>query len=212
MFKNLFGKKNSPNVEKFLESMKIDSEQGRIGIGYDLNILKEMNAEELQQVEAILIPRKDKDRRDVEALVAVNTPSAIQAVKSCLNSSNIEVKIHVAKLLKEKNIQDSIEDMVLNNLPLVKIGSGMVEILRLAKEYPTEKIKQKLIWCALHGNDTTRTHCAAMALFLYGKAESEFDNKQQIIFQFNLQDKAKRLEAFPELCKIIGVDPKDFLK
>ncbi|MFN3491122.1 MAG: hypothetical protein ACK40V_02785 [Anaerolineales bacterium] len=45
MFKNLFGKKNSPNVEKFLKSMEIDSEKGRAGIGYDLTILKELNAD-----------------------------------------------------------------------------------------------------------------------------------------------------------------------
>lgn len=211
MFKNLFGKKNSPNVEKFLESMKIDSEQGRIGVGYDLNVLKELNAEELEQVESVLIPRKDKDWRDVEALASINTPNAIQAVKSCLNSPNLEVRIDTAKILKKMNVVDQVEEVLLNTLPIVKISGGLVQALALAKEYPTEKVKQKLIWCALHGNDTTRTHCAAMALFLYGKASSEFDNNQKIIFQFGVQDKAKRMAAFPEFCQIIGVNPKDFI-
>lgn len=211
MFKNLFGKKNSPNVEKFLESMKIDSEQGRIGVGYDLNVLKELNAEELEQVESVLIPRKDKDWRDVEALASINTPNAIQAVKSCLNSPNLEVRIDAAKILKKMNFVDQVEEVLLNTLPIVKISGGLVQALALAKENPTEKVKQKLVWCALHGNDTTRTHCAAMALFLYGKASSEFDNNQKIIFQFGVQDKAKRMAAFPEFCQIIGVNPKDFI-
>lgn len=212
MFKNLFGKKNSPAVEKFLESMKIDSEKGRIGIGYDLKVLKELSAEELKQVEAVLIPRKDKDWRDVEALAEVNTPTALNAVKACLDSPNLEVRIFAAKFLKEKNILDRVEEVLLKTLPITKPGGGLVQALRLAKEYPTEAVKQKLIWCALHGPDVTRTHCAAMALFLYGKAETEFDNKQKIIFSFGVADKAKRLEAFPEFCQIIGANPADYMK
>ena len=112
----------------------------------------------------------------------------------------------------EKNITDRVEEVIINTLPITKVGGGLVQALALAKEYPTEKIKQKLIWCALHGNDTTRVHCAAMALFLYGKAESEFDNNQKIIFSFGVADKGKRIEAFPEFCQIIGVNPADFMK
>ncbi|MBL8050201.1 MAG: hypothetical protein JNM46_03185 [Anaerolineales bacterium] len=211
MFKNLFGKKNSPNVEKFIKSMEIDYAKYHNGDGYDLNVLKELNAEELKQVESILIPRKDKDWRDVTALAAINTSTALEAVKKCLESPNLEVRIFAAKFLKEKNIIDRVEEVLLKTLPIVKVGGGLVQALALAKEYPTEKVKQKLIWCALHGPDVTRTHCAAMALFLYGKAESEFDNNQKIIFSFNPPDKAKRLEAFPELCQIISVNPNDFM-
>lgn len=212
MFKNLFGKKNSPAVEKFLKSMEMDYQKWHNGDSYDLKALKELNAEELKQVEAVLIPRKDKDWRDVEALAEINTPTALEAVKACLESPNLEVRIFAAKFLKEKNITDRVEDVLLKTLPITKVGGGLVQALRLAKENPTETVKQKLIWCALHGNDTTRVHCAAMALFLYGKAESEFDNKQKIIFSFNIADKAKRIEAFPEFCQIIGVNPNDFMK
>ncbi|MFN3491121.1 MAG: hypothetical protein ACK40V_02780 [Anaerolineales bacterium] len=128
-----------------------------------------------------------------------------------MDSPSLEVRIFAAKFLKEKNIIDRVEEVLLKTLPIVKVGGGLVQALALAKENPTEKVKQKLIWRALHGPDITRTHCAAMALFLYGKAESEFDNNQKIIFSFNIADKAKRLEAFPEFCQIIGVNPKDFM-
>lgn len=211
MLKNLFNK-NSPAVEKFLKSMEMDYQKWHNGDSYDLNALKELNAEELTQVEAVLIPRKDKDWRDVEALAQIHTSTAREAVKACLQSPNLEVRIFAAKFLKEENIIDCVEEVIINTLPITKVGGGLVQTLRLAKENPTEAVKQKLIWCALHGNDTTRVHCAAMALFLYGKAETEFDNNQKIIFSFGVADKEKRKEAFPEFCQMIGVNPDDFMK
>jgi len=78
MFKNLFGKKNSPAVEKFVKNMEIDYAKYHHGDGYDLKILKELNVAELKQVESMLISRKDKYGRDVEALAEVNTPTAIE--------------------------------------------------------------------------------------------------------------------------------------
>jgi hypothetical protein len=95
-------------------------------------------------------------------------------------------------------------------LPSTKIGRGLTYALALAKEYPTELIKQKLLWCCVHGNDDIRIHCAAMSLFLYGKASSEFDRDQKIVFKFGNKDKAQRIEAFSELCQMIGVNPENY--
>jgi hypothetical protein len=109
------------------------------------------------------------------------------------------------------NILDRVEEIVVNTLPATKIGQGLTYALALAKDYPTELIKQKLLWCSVHGNDDIRIHCAAMALFLYGKASSEFDSTQRIIFRFGIKEKAKRIEAFSELCQMIGVSPDKYV-
>jgi hypothetical protein len=50
-----------------------------------------------------------------------------------------------------------------------------------------------------------------MSLYLYGKASSEFDKRQKIIFRLGIRDFDKRIEAFQELCQIIGVDPDRFI-
>jgi hypothetical protein len=210
MLKKLFGKKSSPALEKFLQSMKIGYAEWHDGTSYDLNALKELSGEEVEQVEELLISRKDQDWRDIEALAALKTPRAIEALQECLRSKNIDVRLFAVRYLKEMNIVDRVEEVVVNTLPATKIGQGMTYALALAKDYPTEGIKQKLVWCCLHGNDDIRIHCAAMALFLHGKAASEFDNSQRIIFKFGIKDKAKRIEAFPELCQIIGVNPDQY--
>jgi len=211
MLKKLFGKKSSPALEKFLRSMKIGYTEWHDGTGYDLRALRELSGEEVKRVENLLVSRKDQDWRDVEALAVLNTPRAIEALKECLRSKNIDVRLFAVRYLKEMNILDRVDEIVVNTLPSTKIGQGLTYALALAKDYPTELIKQKLLWCCVHGNDDIRIHCAAMALFLYGKASSEFDNNQRIIFRFGIKDKAKRIEAFSELCLMIGVSPDNYM-
>lgn len=217
MFKKLFGNKSTPTstknepMDKFLKSMNISYEAWRNGDSYDLNALKALSPAEIQEVEKILISRKDEDFRDIEALAALGTPAAIQALKDCLNSPNLSNRFHAVKCLKDAGIEDRVEETILNTLHLTRIGYGMVEGLRLAKEYPTEPVKRRLIWCTLHGTDDIRAHCAAMALYLHGKASSEFDNKQQIIFRVGAKNKELGNKVFPEFCELLGVNPKEFI-
>lgn len=230
MFKKLFGSKPSliasvskstqPShikvsgeaMDKFIKSMNISYEDWRNGNGYNLNVVKELSPEELREVEKVLIARKDEDFRDVEALAALGTPGAIQALKDCLKSPNYSNRFHAVQYLRDAGSEDRVEEIILSTLHLTSIGYGMVEGLRLAKKYPTEKVKHRLIWCTLHGNDDIRAHCAAMALYLYSKADSDFDNKQQIIFRVGAKNKEMGRKAFPEFCQILGVNPKDFEK
>jgi hypothetical protein len=202
---------SSPALLRFLKSMQIGFIEWHDGIGYDLAALKELDPQEINTIESLLISRKDEDWRDVEALADLATPAAIQALIDCLSSYNNEVKLFAVRYLKELNIVDRVEEVVVETLPHTKIGDGLTYALSLAKTYPSEGIKRAVLACCLNGNNDIRIHCAAMVLYLYGKAESDFDNTNQIIFEFREPDRAKRIEPFKKLCKTIEVDPQDFI-
>ena len=204
-------KQTSPAMRRFLQSMNIGYIEWHDGIGYDLAALKELQGAEREQVEGILIAHKDRDWRDVEALAALGTPRAIQALHNCLESVNKDARLFAVRYLKEMNIADRVEEIVTETLPQTRIGYGMTYALALAKDYPTNRIREKLLWCALHGNDDIRIHCAAMALYLYGAAPVEFDREQEIIFEFREKEEASRLTAFRVLCDIVGVEAERFL-
>jgi hypothetical protein len=197
---------SKPAMERFLQSMNIGYMEWHDGIGYDLDTLKEMNLKELNQVESLILSRKAQDWRDVKALAALNTPFTIQALKDSLASNNFDVRLFAVKFLKEMDIEDHIEEIVVNTLPLTKIGDGLTFALSLAEKFPTQRIRQTVLSCALNGNDDIRIHCAAMALFLYGKSKSNFDSSFKIVFEFRNPDRAQRLAPFIELCKLIGID------
>jgi hypothetical protein len=200
-----------PALQRFLDSMKIGYYEWHDGIGYDLDALNEMSPDELKQVEELMISQRDRDWREVETLAALNTPSTIQALKDDLESNNFDVRLFAVKYLKEMGIEDHIEEIVVKTLPLTKIGDGMSYALRLAETYPTESIRRTVLRCALVGNDDIRIHCAAMALFLYGKTSSSFDVNQKIVFEFRVPDRNARMVPFTELCRMVGVDPLEIL-
>jgi hypothetical protein len=204
--------KRGSALQRFLDSMKIGYIEWHDGIGYDLNALKELTHDELQQVEALIISRRDSDWRDVEALAALNTPFTIQALKECLNSTNNEARLFAARFLKEMGIEDRIEEIVVKTLPQTKIGEGLTYALSLAETYPTERIRREVLCCAFLGNDDIRIHCAAMALYLYGKAASNFDTHNKIIFDFRESDPGIRMKQFEVLCRQVGVDPIEILR
>ncbi|HEX2980761.1 MAG TPA: DinB family protein [Anaerolineaceae bacterium] len=196
-----------PALQRFLDSMKIGYIEWHDGIGYDLAALREMSAAERAQIEKTLIARKDQDWRDVEALAALNTPAAQAALVDCLKSANFDARLYAVKFLKELNVLDRVEDVVVETLPQTRIGEGMTYALSLAKDYPTERIKRTLLACCLDGHEEIRVHCAAMALYVYGKSSSPFDYNFQIIYDFHNPERAARQQTLAALCQMVGVDP-----
>ncbi len=197
---------------RFMESMNIDFYKWHDGIGYDLDALNELDNDELKELETLLISRKDSDWRDVEALAALNTPFSIQALRDTLTSPNLECRLMAVRYLKDLNIEDHIEEVVVRTLPETTIGDGMSYALMLAKLYQTEKIRRAVLCSALTGKDDIRVHCAAMALYLYGVSKSDFDTDFKIIYEFHERDLEVRKQIFERLCAMVGINPVDLLR
>ncbi|NSW54235.1 MAG: hypothetical protein HPY85_17165 [Anaerolineae bacterium] len=200
----------SPAMQAFLDSLQIDYYKWHDGIGYDLHALRQLRGAEQQQAEDLLVANRHRDWREVEALAALATPRAIQALHDCLESPNNDVCLFAARYLKEMGIADCVEAVVVATLPRTRIGYGMTYALALARDYPGERIRETVLRCALHGNDDIRIHCAAMALHLYGVTEQEFDPAFPVIYAVGTQAEPQRRAAFAELCRLVGQDPARF--
>ena len=137
--------------DRFMESMKIDFYKWHDGIGYDLDALNELDSHELKQVEELLISRKDSDWRDVETLAALNTPLTIQALRDTLVSPNRECRLMAARYLKDLNIEDHIEEVVIRTLPETTIGDGMSYRVNARealphRQYPPDDFALRAYW------------------------------------------------------------------
>lgn len=198
-------------LEQFFTSMNIGFYEWHEGIGYNIDALKELSSDEIKTVEKLLISRKDEDWRDVEALAALRTEATIQALKDCLDSPNLDCRLFAVRYLKEMGIEDHVEDVVIRTLPETRVGEGMTYALNLARDYPTDRVRNTVLRCALHGNDSIRVHCAALALLLHGKARTEAKSYQGIVYEFNNKDMHARINSFKRLCQIINVTPEDIL-
>jgi hypothetical protein len=198
----------SSAYDRFMQSMQIGHDQWHDGTGYDLEALQELEGEELARVEALLIRRKDEDWRDAEALAALNSTKAAEALKSSISSPNVQVKLRAAEQYAEEGDMTTMEEALIQSLRTSKLYEGLTQALDLAEEHPTERVKQTLFWCALHGNDDVRVHAAALLFYLYGIAESNFDWEFRPFFlRFGTEDMEERRAAFLELCQRVNVDP-----
>lgn len=201
---------SSPALTRYIESMKIGYFEWHDGISYALDALKELSPTELNYIEALHISRKNEDWRDVEALATLRTPAAIQALKECLESPNYDCRFFAVRYLKEMNILDQVDQVVVATLPLTRIGEGFSLAQALAKDYPSKAIKSIVLWCCLNGNESIRVLCAAMVLYLYGITSDYYDTSHEIVFEFREPDREKRIKPFIHLCQMINVTPDHY--
>ncbi|HEX2932480.1 MAG TPA: hypothetical protein VHV54_22320 [Candidatus Binatia bacterium] len=186
---------------RFLKSLTIGLEEWREGTGYDLSALGEMTPDERAAIERKLIEHlaDPGDWRDVEALAALATPTALAAVEKARKHPDSEVREHAIEHVLEKNPQDpKIEADVVR---AVKKGN-----IELAEQCPTPRVKRALLDCARTADATTRVNAAALLMYLCGQAAEPFDWKQRPFFlRFGEEDPKERRAALKELREKTGL-------
>ena len=186
---------------RFLKSMTIGLEEWREGTGYDLSCLNEMTPDERTAVERKLIEHlaDPADWRDVVALAALATPTALAAVEKARKHPDPEIREHAIEHVLEKNPQDpKIEADVVR---AVKQGD-----IELAEQCPTPRVKRALLDCARAADATTRVNAAALLMYLCGQAAEPFDwNQRPFFLRFGEEDPKERRAALKELREKTGL-------
>ena len=77
--------------------MEMNYEKWHDGIGYDLGALAEATPKERAAIEGLLVARRPRDWRDVEALAALDTPRARKELVAALGDANAEVRLAVTR-------------------------------------------------------------------------------------------------------------------
>jgi hypothetical protein len=196
----------SSAYEAFLRSMSINADRWRDGIGYDLQALAGMTESERDSIAGLLVGRLagQGDWRDVQALGAIATPQAIEALRRGADGARPEIRAHCAQQLAAIGEPVDMDAVIAGALRNTRLHGGFDAALQLAERHPTPHVRETLLDLALNGADSEiRVACAAMALFLGGKADSPYDwNHRQLFLRFAEDDRAARLAAHRELCRM----------
>lgn len=193
--------------ERFMASMKIGYIEWHDGIPYDLEALESVSAEELAELEAVLLQRKDTDWRDAEALAWIRSPKAIHGLLESLNGPTREVRVRAAELLHDMGQLASLDETIIEGLRFADLITGLAQCERLAAAHPSEAVKQALIHGALCSTDGRAVRFVGILFFLYGKATEPFDwNQRPFFLKFNTNDSRQRRKAFDKMCRLLGID------
>lgn len=182
------------------------------GIGYDLDAFDALPSEERLAAEDLVVARHAVDWRDVEALDHIGSEPALRELAKAVRAKSLEIRIEAALRLANRKLLNEcdVEAIIVDALGRTTILDGMVKTLRLAAAYPTQRVRDKLLYCTLHGHPEVRVHAAALIHFLHGQASSHFDMTfRPFYLQFAAKDKRERRSAYLELCAKIGVEPQE---
>jgi hypothetical protein len=191
--------------------MKLDVDKWREGIGFDIEALKQVTAPERDALVTILAEQLEDhpDWRPIEALGAIGTPPAIEAIHRALREGSPETRLYAAEQLAEVGQTEHLDRAIVDALRETSLYGGLSRALDLAEEHPSPQIQETLLDLALNGDEEQRIHCAALALYLGGKADEAFDwNHRPFFLQFGESDRKVQIEAYKELCARLGVAPK----
>lgn len=194
----------------FISSMEMNVEKWRDGIGFDLTALKDVTEDERVLLLRILVDKLETqgDWREIEALAEIGTPEALSAIRRAAEQGSPETRVYAARQLAEIGEDANLENSIIDGLRNTSVFGGLTQALDMAEDHPSPRIQETLLDLALNGDDEQRIHCAALALYLGGKAEEPFDwNHRPFFLQFVDDDRKIQIEAYRELCRRLGVTP-----
>lgn len=196
---------------RFMASTDIDYERWHDGVPYDLDALRSLEGPERDRAEAWLLARAGDDWRDLEGLLALDTPAARDAVIGQLRSGRLEQRLSAARRLgDDPSLAGDREAAVVEGLRSATFGAGLSDALDIAIREPTPAIRAALLRAALRRE--TGVHAAAALEYLQGLAREPFDwERRPFYLQFNDEDPSVRLAAFRELCRELEVDASTYL-
>jgi hypothetical protein len=205
---------HSEAFDRFMASTAIDYEAWHDGVGYDLDALRALEGADQAEAERFLLERAGSDWRDLEALLALGTPAARDAVVDQLRTGRLEQRLWAAKYLgDDPNLQEDREAAVVAGLGEAIFYGGLSVALDLATELRTPAMVEALFRASLRDEGEAAVQAAARLAFIHRKAKEEFDWELRPLFlRFNTADRGERTRAFRDLCKLCGVDPAPYLR
>lgn len=193
----------------FLDSMVMDFDKWHDGIGYDLEVLGQLESEERDSIEELLIKnlKHAGNWRDVEALASLGTTSARAAVDKARFHNNTKVRKYALRIWLDT--QDS-KDMTKKDV--AELEEQVVQAVKhgdfeIAERMPTMRVKKALLDSMLGFKSEIRVSAAAFLLYLCGQASEPFDWSQRpffLLFSDSQRDPKMRQLAWEHLRKRIG--------
>lgn len=191
-------------VERFRESMEMNLERWRDGTGYDLEALAAATPGERAQIETLLLQNGVRDWRDVQALAALDTPDARQALRQAHEGGDARLKValmsHAAHLISD----GARTAALVQALRVTQVFGGLTQALLEVEDHHPPAVIEALLRGVLQREGAIAADFAAMLMYLHGQAPCAYDIEQRDFFnRFQSED---RQAPFAELCHRIGLD------
>lgn len=178
----------------------MDFEKWHDGLGYDLDALRELSAEELDSAVAGMIPVQGW--RDLEALDLAGTPAAMAAILAARQSDNAEIRLSAYRYgPKAESSQEEAEILV-----QLDPETASTDAIEEAAEYPTPAVIQALLKIVRECTGVEAYGAVASLLVMHGKLDSVYSmDRRDFILRFVDPPNPDREAAYAELLADLGL-------
>jgi hypothetical protein len=199
---------HSDAYRRFIRSMNIGYDEWRDGTPYDLDALELMTDDERAEAEAMLVARPNRQWRDLQALVRLGTPAAMDAARHDRAHGDENTRLCAARLLREAGEADDLSAEIVSALEQDDTFGGLDQALDLAADHPTPAVVAALQRGAREAADDRGVHFAALLYYIRGKADEPFDwSRRPFFLRFRPEDPEDRARAYARMCAELGLEP-----
>lgn len=193
-------------VEKFQRSMRLDFETWKEGTEYDIGLIEGATPDELLELERLVLNHSPRNWRDVQALVALDSPRTRPTLLSLLDDPNPEVRAAVLRFAPALVDHPTRARVLIQNIQSAEPFLGLSATLDLIADFHPPEIVDALLRACLDRSGDIACLLGALLLYLHGKAESPLAMEHRPFWlQLNTDDDAQRRRVLSELCERIGV-------
>lgn len=194
-----------PVFDRFVKSMQIDYEKWREGIGYDLEAIAEANDEDRAQIVQMLIRQGLEGWRDVQALAAIGSEQAKEALREAMRVGTGEVRMAVLDYAPELADDAERTKLIVRALETGEFYADLTRALDWAAEFHPPEVEDAL-WRGIRDREGgIACHFAALLMYIHGQAKSRFDwDHRPFFLKFNTDSPTERASMLEELKRRLG--------
>lgn len=196
----------SPLVERFRRSMRLDFEAWKEGTEYEIALIQDATPTELLELEQLVLSHSPRNWRDVQALVALDSPRTRPPLLLLLDDPNPEVRAAVLRFAPTLVDHPTRVRVLTQNIHSAEPFLGLSATIDLIAEFhPPEIIDALLAACRSRSGDIACL-LGALLLYVHGKAGSPLATEHRPFWlQLNTDNAAQRSRVLSELCERVGI-------
>jgi hypothetical protein len=199
---------NSPAYQRFLDSMPMNLERWRDGIGYDLEAIDGCTEDERASIETLLLSRPNDDWRDIEALAKLGSPRAIERLRRLAEEGPLAQALEViarAPELVDAERSTACIARAFDDAPTPEVIARATD---LAEYHPAPVVVGAILRRLVMSNGPTAYDLGALLLVMHGILSSRWDmDERPLLLGLTDSDPGRRAGAIEEIVRRCAAGP-----
>lgn len=195
----------SSAYQRFVDSMPMNLDRWRDGIGYDLAALEEMTPAERESVETLLLSRSNEDWRDIDALAALGSERATNRLRLIAAEAPLAMALVVLDKAPELLERETAARIVERAFESASTPEALSRATDLAETHHSPAVVGAILRRIVVADGPAAYDLGALLLVIHGVILSRWDmGERELLLRLTEADPRLRAAAMEDLVRRCG--------